>query len=1068
MIMMNKLLCAFLWLAIIGQLQNSAWAVVQEKTISGKITSLDDGSGLPGVNVVEKGTTNGTVSDVDGKYTISVSPNSTLVFSSVGFTTEEITVGNRSIIDLVMNQDIQQLQEMVVVGFGTQKKENLTGAVGTVNTDVLESRPVNTVGQALQGLVPGLNITQSNGGNLNNEPAFNIRGVTTIGAGSSGQPLVLIDGMEADINTINPQDIESISVLKDAAASSIYGSRAPFGVILITTKNGKAGKSTISYTNNFRWNSPILMPKMMDSYTFALYVNDGSVNSGQGIRYPDEALQRILDFQAGRLDGALIPNPNNPQFWGVDFQPHGNTDWYDVTYRDSAPSMDHTLSFSGGNDATTYFISGNFLEQDGLMRLSYDTYQRYNLTTKISTKLSEWANITYTGRWGRQNVDQPSWINKAFDFHRNQGNRGWPTMPLYDNNGYLYQQFGQFDYAVGMATGGRSKEQNDWMYHQLQVMLEPAKGWTIYGNLNYRTENDFNTWNQNVLYNRDVNGDPVVILPKSGVEEFNSGSNFFNPNIYTEYQKTINSHNFKIMGGFQYEEFNIRRNRVWRDGIISSDFPVLDLTSGADINGNPLVPAVSGSRDHWSTAGFFGRLNYDLAGRYLLELNLRYDGTSRFREDQRWNLFPSVSAGWNIANETFWQGLSNVVNDFKIRASYGILGNQNTTSLYPTYVTVPIGIANGNWLVNGIRPNTAQAPGLISSTLGWESIVSYNIGFDLGLFENRLTGSFDYFERFTNDMVGPAPELPDILGTAVPRTNNTDLKTYGFELMLAWRDRLNNGLGYNVNLLLSDSKTEILNFPNPTGNLNQFRDGQMVGEIWGYTTKGIARSQEEMTAHLASLPEGGQNAVGNNWMAGDIMYTDINGDGRISPGSNTEEDPGDQSIIGNTTPRYSFGLDIGADWKGFDFRAFFQGVLERDFYQNSNYFFGTFNSVWNTVGLVNHADYFRDDPNHPLGLNLDSYFHRPVYGGKNRRTQTRYLQDASYMRLKNLQLGYTLPRALTQKVSVEKLRLYISGENLLTITNLIDIFDPETIDGGFGGNVYPLSRIYSVGMMLNF
>jgi TonB-linked SusC/RagA family outer membrane protein len=1044
----------------------------QQPTVSGTVTD-ESGQPLPGVTVVVKGTTQGTVTNAEGSYSLSNIPeDATLVFSFVGMHTQEVVVGNQTSINLVLEEETIGMEEIVVVGFGTQQKVNVTGAVSTVNSESLEARPVINIGQALQGIVPGLNITQSSGGNLSNNPGYNIRGITTIGTGSSGGPLILVDGMEGNINNLNPQDVENISVLKDAAASSIYGSRAPFGVILITTKKGKAGKAVINYSNNFRWNSPILRPKSMDSYTFALYVNDASVNGGQGVRFTEDRLQRILDFQAGRTTDALIPNPANPQYWGYDFDPYGNTDWYEVTWKDGAPSMEHSLNVSGGNEGITYFLSANYLHQNGLLKLSYDDYKRYNITAKIDAELSEWASIGYNMKWGRRDVDEPSWYSKAFDFNLLQGTRGWPTMPLYDNNGYLWQQFGEFDYAVGMVEGGRTKKQEDWVYHQFQLVLEPVKGWKIFGDLNIRVIDSFDNWNQQVLYNHDVNGDPVVILPHSRVQEDAARSVFINPNIYSEYNKKYNDHSFKVLLGYQLESYESRNIQVQRDGIIVPELPVLNLTSGTDINGNSLTPNIAGWNHKWATAGYFGRLNYNYAGRYLAEINLRYDGTSRFRSDQRWNLFPSLSLGWNVARESFWENIEAYVNTLKFRGSYGVLGNQNTTNLYPTYVSMPIGIANGSWLVGETQPNTASAPGLISSTLGWEEVVTYNLGVDIGLFKNRLQATFNYFERFTHNMVGPAPELPNILGTSVPRTNNTDLKTYGFEFDFGWQDRFKNGLGYNIHLLLSDSQTKILKYPNPTGNLNTYREGQMVGEIWGYTTIGIAKTDEEMNNHLASLPNGGQNRLGPNWKAGDIMFKDMNNDGKIDNGANTESNHGDLTIIGNERPRYAFGLELGADWKDFDFKAFLQGIMKRDLFRNNNYFWGTKWGIWSTVGFKEHANYFRDDSDHPLGLNLDSYFPRPIYGqnNKNYQNQTNYLQDASYLRLKNIQIGYTVPQQITHKVTINKLRVYASAENILTITKMIKFYDPETAEGGtYGrGNVYPLSKVYSFGVMVIF
>jgi hypothetical protein len=381
---------------------------------------------------------------------------------------------------------------------------------------------------------------------------------------------------------------------------------------------------------------------------------------------------------------------------------------------------------------------------------------------------------------------------------------------------------------------------------------------------------------------------------------------------------------------------------------------------------------------------------------------------------------------------------------------------------------MPVGTSNGSWLVNGLQPNTASAPGLISSTLGWEKVSTWNGGVDLSAFKGRLTMSYDNYIRYTNDMIGPAPELPDILGTAVPIQNNTDMKTLGFELNLAWKDRLSNGLGYSLGFTLADSKSFVTNYPNPTGNLSTYRSGEQIGEIWGYQTIGIAQTNDQMNAHLATLPNGGQNALGSNWQAGDIMYADLNHDGKIDGGAGTLSDHGDLKIIGNNAPRYTFGINLSADWKGFDFKAFFQGTMKRDYFQGSYYFWGAWQwGEWWSTGLQQQLNYFRNDPKDPLGLNLNSYYPRPLFSGQNQQTQTAFLQDASYIRLKNLQFGYTVPSAITKKIAIDKIRIYVSGDNLWTLTKLAKMFDPETVDGGASvngsnvGNVYPLSTVYS-------
>ena len=1035
----------------------------QSKKITGTVV---DATGMPviGANVMVKGTTNGTITDMDGKFSLEVDNNATLVISYIGFANQEIKVGNQTSLSIAMKEDVEALDELVVVGFGTQKKVNLTGSVGTVESEVLESRPVQNAVQALQGTVPGLQITTT-GGALDKQMDINIRGTGTIGEGSSGGPLVLIDGMEGDINSINPQDIENISVLKDAAASSIYGSRAPFGVILITTKGGKSGKVTVNYNNNFRWNAPVKMPKQMDSFTFATYYNDGMFNGGNTARFSPEHLQRIKDFQAGILTNPLIPRPGNESVWadGYDYG-CANTDWYDVIYRDWAFSQEHNASVNGGTEKINFYVSMNFLDQNGLMEFNQDTYNRYTTTAKINVNLTNWAKLNYSNRFTREDFGRPSALTD--DLYYNLARQGWPTLPVYDVNGYMYSSPSP---AMGLRDGGRDKTQTDNLYQQASLILEPVKNWITHVDFNYRIKSANRHWDDQYLYNHDVNGNPVIYDQSSNVHEDYLKENYMNINAYTEYTYNFGSgHNLKGMIGFQAEELNKTEFGLQRNGIIIPDLPEVDITNGMDYAGNVITPSTNGARYSWATAGFFGRINYDYKGKYLAEINLRYDGTSRFQKDQRWNWFPSFSLGWNMAHEGFWESLTDYVGTFKLRGSYGELGNQNTSSWYPTYRIIEVKASNGGWLQDGIKPNTATVPALISSTLGWERIRNWNIGLDFGAFDNRLTGSFDYFQRITEDMIGPAPELPYIIGLEVPKTNNTDLKTYGFDLVIGWQDKLKNGLGYGVKFVLSDAQTKITRYPNPTNTLDKYKAGEMMGDIYGYETIGIAKTKEEMDAHLATLPNGGQDALGTNWDAGDIMYKDLNGDGKIDNGANQYNDMGDLKKIGNNTPRFQFGLDLNADYKGFDFRAFFQGVMKRDYWQGSAYFWGIGNSgLWHSTGFVEHADYFRNDPEHALGMNLDAYYPRPVFDtGKNNQTQTRYLQNAAYIRLKNIQLGYTLPATLTQKFYVSKLRFFVSGENLWTGTSLANMFDPETIAGGSdgNGNAYPLSKTISFGL----
>lgn len=1023
-----------------------------------------DQAGEPviGATVMEKGTANGTATDIDGNFSLKVKRGATLVVSYVGCQTAEVKA--EPDMKITLKDESSLLDEVVVVGFGTQKKVNLTGSVSTVDTKLLNDRPTNNVAVALQGAVPGLQINVSSGA-LDNNPSINIRGNGTIGDGSSGAPLVLIDGMEGDINAINPQDVESISVLKDAAAASIYGSRAPFGVILIQTKKGSAGKTQVSYQNSFRWASPINLAHTMESVPFVSYFNDGCMNTdGWSPHFKGDHLQRIIDYYNGDLD-SVLPAGNNGYWQDGYAAGNANVDWYGEVFKSNNFSQEHNLSVSGGTEKVNYYFSGNFSNQDGSLRIGKNDKKTYNVTGRFSAQMFDWLKVTYSTRWNRQDFIRPATLTD--NLYQTIGRQGWPTLPLYDDNGFYYDSPSP---ALGLATGGKDTKQTDRNTHQLDLLFNPMKGWDIHAELNYSVESATRHWDSLQTYNHDVAGNPYIYNRGSNVHEDYYKENFFNVNLYTNYNWTIqDKHDFHVMLGFQTENMRQLGYGLQRNGVLVNDLPVVDLTSGLDYDGNPVTPSVNGYRNEWDTAGFFGRINYNYDSRYLFEANLRYDGTSRFRADRRWIWLPSFSIGWNIANEKFWEDYAEVCNQLKLRASWGKLGNQNTTNWYQTYRVLSPGIGNGSWLQNGLKPNTLGFPALVSQLLGWEKIVNWNIGLDFALFNNRLRGSAEYFVRSTRDMVGPAPELPANLGTSVPKTNNTDLRSSGWDFEISWNDRTSFGLGYGAKFVLSDSRTKITNYPNnPSQSLSNYITGRYSGEIWGYETIGIAKSKAEMEAHLAKA---NQNQLGTLWDAGDIMYKDINGDGVISSGANTLSDHGDLKLIGNNTPRWLFSLDLTADYKGFDLRVYFQGVAKRDYWQGSSYFWGIEDNMWWSQGLHQHADYYRDENTWSVkeglsNVHTDSYYPRPIFsgGGKNKQVQTRYLQDASYIRLKNLQIGYSLPKNIVNKIGFQVIRFYFSGENLWTGTSLSSLFDPETIGSGWGGCAYPLNRTLSFGL----
>ncbi len=1044
----------------------------QQITASGIV---EDAEGpLIGVTVTVKGNVKiATSTDIDGLFQLKVPAGSTLVFTYVGCKPVEMTAAADMKVSMSSMDEV--LNEVVVVGFGTQKRANLTGAVSTVDTQLLNDRPLDNVAKALQGAVAGLNINVPSGA-LDDNPSINIRGVGTVGSGSSGSPLILIDGMEGDINAINPQDVASVSVLKDAAAASIYGSRAPFGVIMITTKKGSQGKASISYQNSFRWANPINMAHTMESLPFVGYFNDGCTNTnGWSPHFTGDHLQRIKDYYEGKITSVL---PANGQYWQDGYAAgNANVDWYGEVFRDRNFSQEHNLSVSGGTEKISYYFSANYSDHDGSLRIGKNSMNNYNVTGRFTADVFKWLRLGYSTRWNRQDFRRPATLTD--NLYQTLGRQGWPTLPIRDDNGFYYDSPSP---ALGLAEGGKDTKQTDRNTHQLELIFFPLQGWDIHAELNYNVLSATRHWDSLVRYNHDVEGNPYVYGDgSSNVHEDYYKENFFNVNLYTNYNWTVAEKNdFHVMLGFQTENMKQLAYGLQRNGILVPDLPVVDLTSGLSPKGDPVTPSVNGSKNEWDTAGFFGRINYSYDSRYLLEANLRYDGTSRFRSNRRWIWLPSFSAGWNIANEKFWEECAEICNQLKLRVSYGVLGNQNTTNWYQTYRVLDPKASDGGWLQGGLKPNTLAFPGLVSTELTWEKVYNWNIGLDFALLNSRLRGSFDYYIRSTKNMVGPAPELPAVLGTGVPYTNNCDLRTNGWDLEIGWYDNTSFGLSYSARFVLSDAITKITRYPNnpsntlPEPNPNdpkRYIAGRTMGEIWGFETVGVAHSQAEMDAHLQAND---QSQLGDNWAAGDIMYRDRDGNGVISSGANTLDDHGDLKVIGNSTPRFNFSLDLNASYYGFDVRLYFQGVAKRDYWQGSSYFWGIENNFWWSQGLNQHADYFRDENTWSVkeginGVNIDSYYPRPVFdgGGKNKQVQTRYLQDASYIRLKNFQVGYSLPKNITKKIGFDLIRVYFSAENLWTGTHLSSLFDPETIGSGWGGCAYPLSRTFSFGINLN-
>ena len=1043
-------------------------AVVQQQSVCKGTIVDNNGDPVVGASVfvVSNGQKKGSVTDLDGKFEIAgVASGSSLTISYVGYKTQQVTWSGKDL-KVTLQENSEMLENVVVVGYGTQKKVNLTGAVSVVNSKQLESRPVTSVAQALQGEVPGLNFSVGNsGGSLNSRMSMNIRGIGTIGSGSNAAPLVLIDGSEGDLYSISPNDIESISVLKDASSSAIYGSRAAFGVILVTTKSGKDSRMNVSYNGNVRFSTATQIPEMPNSYDFARYWNDAAANSGA----PAPFKQQILEKIKNHINGTPSPGDevtttwagkaaNEP--WSMYTGSWDNTNWFKEMYKSGVPSTEHNIALSGGGSKVNYYLSGAILSQHGLIRHGKDKLKRYNFSGKITANLKDWFTVTYNTKWVREDYSRPSYMTGLF-FHNIA--RRWPTNPIFDPNGHYVHG----NEILQMENGGLDATQNDKLYQQLALEFRPIKGWKIRLEGNYNTVNYHNHWDVLPIYYYDPDQKPIAAAwsgnyaaGKSDVGESMSKNNYYNGRFFTEYAFTLNDkHDFKFLAGLDMESNIYTSLGAARADLISPLVPSLNNATHKDVR-----PSFSNTQ--WATMGAFGRINYAYDSRYLAEFSIRRDGSSRFIGDKTWSTFPSLALGWNIANEDFFKPLTKTVNTLKLRATYGALGNTNITALYPWFLTQPASASASSWLVNGERVNISNMPGLVSPNLTWESVRSWNIGLDFGMFNNRLQGTFDYYVRTTKDMVGPAPVKPSILGATQPAENNSDMRSNGWDLEVRWRDRIGQ-LGYGVKLVLSDDFQTITRYYNPNRLLSQWSEGKRMGDIYGYLVEGIAQTNEQMNEWLAN----NKPAWGSNWAAGDVMYKDLNGDKKVNSGKSTYDDMGDLTKIGNSLPRYRFGITLDANWKGFDFLIFMQGVGKRDFWDASPYSVGANTGMWQAAAFKDHLDYWRPATDTNLGPNTNAYYPRPLFGqgSKNFQTSDRYLQNAAYMRIKNIQFGYTLPAALASKIGANRVRFYFSAENLATFTKMNKIFDPEATGGDWGpGKLYPLQRTFSFGLNLNF
>lgn len=1034
----------------IGLLNNELTTITVQFQVSGTVTD-EQGVVLPGANIVEKGTTNGVVADFGGNFSMNVSDgNAILEVSYIGFATKEIAVNNQTTLNVKLEESAAGLDEVVVVGYGTQRKETLTGSVSQINGKDLQNRVVSNVASALQGEIPNVNISVTDaGGEPGATPNINIRGYTSI---SGGSPLIIIDGIEQSLDNINPSDIETVTVFKDAASTAIYGTRAAFGVINITTKRGKDndGKVTFSINSNTAMNAPTQLPAMANSVQFLETIKEAYANSGAVSRWPEETLQRARqNIENPGSVPTLIPFPSDPTrwgSWGYSVYASANTDWYDVFYKTRSFTQMQNISMSGGSENVKYYVSAGYYDEDGKFNFGVDGFQHYNLTTNIDVKINNWLKVKFNNRYSKRDIKKPHYYSGAGSFEHGIS-KIYPTIPILDPNGNIYNNA-----LLLFSQGGKNRIEQNQLVNSTSFVIEPVKGWEINAEINFRQNFISSDDHHKTVYRTLVDNETKIPEVHSYPNYFseNMNNDFYNTNnIYSSYNLKIDRHDLTILGGFQSELYNYKSLDGRRDNIVTDDVPSISTATGQIY--------LDDSRGHWSTLSYFGRINYSYADKYLLEIVGRYNGSSKFPEDRRWSLFPAVSLGYNISNEEFWGAkLKETISLLKFRFSYGENGNQDV----PNYLYLPnLGInQNLKWITNNERPIYITAQQLISPNVGWETVRTSNFGIDAGFFKNRLNFNFDYYKRETLNMFGPSESLPAVLGASAPTRNNANLSTKGFEAELNWSDQIED-FGYNVRFTLSNNNTTITHYQNETGILNNFYEGMKIGEIWGYTTKGINKTDAEAQAG----PD--QSYFYSKWGAGDIQYVDLNGDGKIDPGNNTLDNHGDLSVIGNNTPHYSYGLNLGLQWKNFDFSIFWQGVGKRDIlFSSGDILFWGIQGNGDLV-LKEHLDYW--SPNNP-----DAYYPKPYKTAehyKNTQNQSGYIQDASYLRLKNLQIGFSIPKRVCQSLKMDLIRLYFTGENLITFTNMASMFDPEVVGGSWGaGKSYPISKTMALGLNVKF
>lgn len=972
-----------------------------------------------------------------------------------------------------MKDDTQALDEVVVVGFGSQKKANLTGAVTTVKMDeVLGDRPLAKAADALQGAVPGL-LVSSGGNSVGSSKSFQIRGAYSLGIqnsdgtyGASVAPLVLIDNVEGDIDMLNPDDIESITVLKDAASSAIYGARAAGGVILVTTKRPKGDtRFQLNYNNNFAFANAINLPKQtsLETYLHAYQDAEGDQYWSLGAPSVSRWLELLEQYKQ---------NPGSLEVKGDGIFKDADGALYYLNEKDLVENMlessfqqTHNLSVSGGTEKLRYRLSAGMVDSDGVLITNKDSYTRMNVSSFISADITSWFTQEATLSYAHSKNSLPQ--SSAGGIYSTRLVSYYPEGSMPEGYGTgADDNLSFFTPKNQILAANTDKNINDNPRIFLKSILKPLKGLEIAFEYTFdKNMYDYHYYT-GVTNMTSIQGGKDVYPSNDYLRKYKQYTDYNAINLYGTYSFDLaNDHHFKVMAGFNQESSYQETVDVYSYGQAVVEVPSLG-------GGTSTLSAKDYYTEYAVRGGFF-RVNYNYKDKYLLEVNGRYDGSSRFPKDSRFGFFPSVSAGWNIAQEKFMEGASDWLGMLKIRGSYGMIGNQNIVE-YAFIPSMTINNKYSGWLVDGNMVTAVTSlPSLVSSSFTWEKVGTTNIGIDFSLFNSRLSGLFEWYQKDTKGMLAPGMQLPAVVGATAPYQNTADMRTRGWEFNLNWRDQIGK-VGYRIGFNISDSKSEITKYDsNESKLLSSYYEGQQLGEIWGYVYDGFYTVDDFEDTQTWKLKDGVVAINGYNPRPGDVKFKNLRddeqGENLIYEGDGTLENPGDRKVIGNSLPRYLYGINLGISYEGFDLSVFLQGTGKRDAWLANTLTFPMYSdykfiplyegleNYWKPVDAAG-GDYTCANPDAEFPRIYDGYGNM----GSNYRTSDRYLSDASYLRIKNVTLSYSFPKQWIKKMALSQLKAFVSVENLATFSSLAKGIDPETLSWN-----YPAFRTVSFGLNLS-